>query len=316
MFITAAKLNYFRLVLMQKPFPDIRFDAVSTEPITLPVFSSNKIEAHMLRLDKIHPFVSGNKWFKLKNHLEEARNQSAAKLVTFGGAWSNHILATAAACHMAGIPCAGIIRGEESQKVSPVLNTAGSLGMELFFIPRHLYSAGTVPEALQSVNNYFVPAGGYGDAGAAGAGTILEYCENPGRFTHILCAVGTGTMMAGLQNAAGPLQKVTGISVMKNNTGLDKEVIALLKKKDDPVSIIHDYHFGGYAKFTGALIAFMNDWYLNTSIPLDFVYTGKLCFAAQDMTRKGFFPAGSRVLLIHSGGLSGNASLGNGTLIF
>ncbi|HKC36380.1 MAG TPA: hypothetical protein VKB95_09975, partial [Chitinophagaceae bacterium] len=128
--------------------------------------------------------------------------------------------------------------------------------------------------------------------------------------------VGTGTMMAGLIKAVSPLQKIIGISVLKNNFDLEGNVQALLPDESTECQIIHDYHFGGYAKHNDALIAFMNEFYKETNVPSDFVYTGKLFFAVSDLIKNNFFPAGSRLLVIHSGGLQGNASLRKGTLIY
>ncbi|MEI9911716.1 MAG: hypothetical protein WDO71_19920 [Bacteroidota bacterium] len=147
-----------------------------------------------------------------------------------------------------------------------------------------------------------------------GAAAILNYSGKD--FTHCCCAVGTGTMMAGLIQAVSPYQKVIGISVLKNNFELEENVRALTKNARKEGQIIHDYHFGGYAKHTPALIHFMNDFYRQTVIPSDFVYTGKLFYAVSDLVKNNFFPAGSRLLLIHSGGLQGNDSLKKGTLIY
>ena len=123
-------------------------------------------------------------------------------------------------------------------------------------------------------------------------------------------------MMAGLINAILPGQKVIGISVLKNNLEAEKQVQQLLNEEKKDWQIFHDYHFGGYAKYTEVLIRFMNEFFSNTNIPSDFVYTGKLFFAASDLIQHGFFPPGSNLLLIHSGGLQGNSSLGKGKLIY
>ena len=294
----------------------IDLNAIRTEPVRLTKAHNSRIGIYMLRLDKIHPLVSGNKWFKLRFYLEKAKSLQKKRIVTYGGAWSNHILATAAACRQEGFSCTGIIRGEQPEQHSPVLQQAASLGMEFHFITRTAYSAQELPATLVDPDNLLVPAGGYGKEGARGAASLLDYCEDLEHYTHICCACGTGTMLAGLTMAALPGQTVTGISVLKNHTGLAGEANRLLDDSSRQVHILHDYHFGGYARHTAALIQFMNQWYGMNGVPTDFVYTGKLCFAVEDLVHKGYFPDGSKILLVHSGGISGNASLKKGTLIF
>jgi 1-aminocyclopropane-1-carboxylate deaminase len=292
---------------MQLAFDNITIDAV-------PLFRKKGIELSVLRLDKIHPVISGNKWFKLQHYLKEAKEQDKKMIVTYGGAYSNHIAATAAICQMNTIAAAGIIRGEEPARLSPTLLQAKECGMQLHYVSREAYVEKTIPAALQSDENYFIDEGGYGEEGAEGAADILNYAKKD--FTHYCCAVGTGTMMAGLIKAISPAKKVIGVSVLKNNFELDQNVRSLVSEEQKGWQIIHDYHFGGYAKHKPVLFEFMNEFYRQTNIPSDFVYTGKLFYAISDLIQKGFFPAGSRLLLIHSGGLQGNTSLKKGTLIY
>lgn len=294
----------------------IDLTAITTDKLNIPLFSSKGIEADILRLDKIHPLVSGNKWFKLQYYLAEAKSNMQNRIVTFGGAWSNHIIATAAACRLNDLACTGIIRGEKPAVLSGVLEQAAGIGMELVFISREEYSAGTIPDQLNIPENYIIRQGGQGEAGVRGAATILNYAVKKNEYTHICCAVGTGTMLAGLCRAADSAQQLIGISVMKNNVQLDEDVKQMTGTTAAAFTINHDYHFGGYAKHQPLLFSFMNNWYNQTGVPTDFVYTGKLCYAIHDLIEKDFFPEGSRLLLIHSGGLTGNTSLKNGTLIF
>jgi len=288
------------------------FDNISIDPLT--VWSRKAVEASVLRLDKIHPVVSGNKWFKLRYYLKEAKELRCKKIITFGGAWSNHIVATAAACKMNDIPVAGIIRGEKPTSLSPTLKQAEGYGMELHFISRDDYGEKRIPLSLQSDENYLIPEGGFGQKGAAGAASILDGVI--GNYTHYCCAVGTGTMMAGLINTVSAGQQVIGTAVLKNNYALNENVRSLLSNQSKEWQIIHDYHFGGYAKHKPELLRFMNEFYEQSGIPSDFVYTGKLFYAVNDLITAGFFAQGSRLLLIHSGGLQGNSSLEKGTLIF
>lgn len=273
----------------------------------LPISVNPLIDVSMLRLDKIHPLISGNKWFKLRYYLEAAQAAGKKRIISFGGAYSNHLLATAAACRLSGLRSAGIVRGEQPQTLSPTLRDAIGLGMELFFVPRDGYREYKLPEQFQREEDFIIPEGGYGDAGARGAATLLEYAD-PG-FTHCCCAVGTGTMMAGLIRAAPPSARVVGISVMKNNRELERAIQNLLPGKQDNWELLHDYHFGGYARHRPDLLHFMEELYRKTGIRLDFVYTAKLVFGVNDLLQRGFFPVGSRILVIHSGGLQGNRSL-------
>ncbi|HEX5655279.1 MAG TPA: pyridoxal-phosphate dependent enzyme [Chitinophagaceae bacterium] len=287
---------------------------ITIDPVQLSILQGKKITLEVLRLDKIHPLVSGNKWFKLKYYLEQAR-QNNNTIVTFGGAWSNHIVATAAACRHYGLMCIGIIRGEESPTPTPALIQAKELGMQFIFSSRADYAHKKIPEEFKQKTYCIIPEGGYGILGVQGAATIAEHYTAAG-FSHICCAVGTGTMMAGLILAATNRQTILGISVLKNHFDLMDSIRHLTPGLQIQSSINHDYHFGGYARMNPELIAFMNEFFRLTGIPSDFVYTGKLFYAVNDLLKKDYFPDGSKILLVHSGGLQGNASLPGGTLIF
>lgn len=294
---------------------DIDFGKITIDKITLPLFLEKGVAVSVLRLDKIHPLISGNKWFKLRFYLADAKKQAKKTIVTFGGAWSNHILATAAACKLNSFACIGIIRGEVPTTLSPTLLLAKAAGMQLIFISREDYAEKKLPVALETNDYYFINEGGFGIDGAAGAATILDHCSKQS-YDIIGCACGTGTMVAGLINGALPVQQIIGISVLKNNLALNEQVQSLLLNERSNFQLIHDYHFGGYAKYKSELIDFMNMFYEHTGIPSDFVYTGKLFFALYQLVKSNSFQPGCRILLIHSGGLTGNNSLKKGMLIF
>jgi len=288
--------------------------------LSLPQLQQLCVQASVLRLDEVHPVVSGNKWYKLRLYLARAKDENKKALVTFGGAFSNHIVATAAASAQAGMQAAGIIRGEEAKTLSPTLHDARSFGMQLHFITREAYRNKIIPDAVfekfSPDEMVLVLEGGYGHEGMLGASSILSPIDATS-FTHILCAVGTGTTLAGLMKSALPHQQVTGISVLKNNFSLESAVRQLLPpEKHQSFTILHDFHFGGYAKYTPELIEKMNSWYRQAGIPSDFVYTGKLFAAFEQLCASSYFPPQSNVLLVHSGGLQGNRSLPPGTLIF
>lgn len=272
----------------------------------------------ILRTDLLHPVVSGNKWFKLKYHVQDALAKHFDTILTFGGCFSNHIVATAFACKQAGLKAIGIIRGEqESAGKSHTLQQAVSYGMQLHFVSREQFRD---KEAIKKEfkNIYHVNEGGYGILGAKGAGEMLTGIPDHHRYDHIVLATGTGATMAGIVEQALPYQKITGVSVMKNNRSLDSEMRALLSESSlhKNYAISHRYHFGGYARKSEELLLFMNEFYMETKVPTDFVYTAKACYALKEMIVQGDIPGGSQVLFIHTGGLQGNLSLPKSKLIF
>ncbi|TCJ17429.1 pyridoxal-phosphate dependent enzyme [Flaviaesturariibacter flavus] len=274
------------------------------------------LQVSVLRLDELDPVISGNKWFKLAPYLQAAKAESCRGIMTWGGPWSNHILATAAACREAGLAARGIIRGELPALLSPMLRDADALGMELLFISRSEYREKRLPPGTDTAGWLEVPEGGYGPGGRDGAAGIAA-TTSWNAFSHVLVAVGTGTTLAGLiQASEGSAVRCTGINVLKNAGAADAVRALLPERLHAAVDIRAGFEKGGYARHSPALIGFMNQWYRDTGIPSDFVYTGKLFRAADALVRQGAFPAGSRLLLVHSGGLQGNRSLPAGTLIF
>jgi 1-aminocyclopropane-1-carboxylate deaminase len=276
------------------------------------------LNINILRADVIDPVVSGNKWFKLQFYVKDAISAGKTTLATFGGAYSNHIVATSKYGASMGLKTVGFIRGEKPVTLSATLNDAIENGMKLHFVSREDFLD---PKKIMQENMHeswaWIPEGGYGIKGAEGAGTLLTI-KDTDSFDTIICAVGTGTMMAGIIKSAALHQKIIGISVLKNNVSIDAEIKTLLTPEESKKNfeIIHGYDFGGYAKHTPTLINFMNDCYTKMELPLDFVYTAKLVYAVQDLASKGKFEPPSKILLIHSGGLQGNRSFKKGTLLF
>ena len=288
-------------------------DLITIDPVIRPIFKQKDILVYVLRLDKCDPVVSGNKWFKLRFYLEEAIKSNKKTIVTYGGPWSNHLVATAAASKKMGLKSLGYVRGEKPALFSHTLNSALSLGMELQFLSRDAYATQRRKVELQTTN-YVIPEGGYGMLGAKGASTITDLF-NEEDFTHVLAAVGTGTMLAGIANA---LKNTTliGIPVLKGKEALEKEVSSLLTEVSCPWSMLEGFEWGGYAKHPAQLLEYMNLLYNSTKIPTDIVYTSKLFYAVEQLATNNFFKKGSRLLLIHSGGLQGNESLEKGALCF
>jgi len=289
--------------------PDLK--KITTDKIHAPFLENKNVQLDVLRLDKVHQVISGNKWFKLKYHLDNFNAGNYNGIITFGGTWSNHIVATACACYLQKIKCIGIIRGEKPPQLSTTLLVATNYEMKLKFISREKYNQKNSNEFLESIKkeipgHYIIPEGGAGEEGEKGAAEILQHA-NGKNYTHIACAVGTGTMCNGIRRAASSNQHILGIIVLK---GWKEE------NKIANAGLFLNYHFGGYAKYDQTLIDFMNDFFRLTNIPTDFVYTGKLAYALLDLVKKDHFPPASKILMIHSGGLQGNTSLQKGSLIF
>jgi 1-aminocyclopropane-1-carboxylate deaminase len=304
------------------------------QPINDELLYEKNVPIDILRLDRIHPVISGNKWFKLKYHIQEALHQNKKGILTFGGAWSNHLVATALACRQANLASIGIIRGEAPAELSATLQEVQEYGMQLQFISREAYSdeATITPALQQQYPEYFVvPQGGQSHLGVLGAAEILQLAPIES-YSHICCATGTGTMLAGLVHAALPHQQVIGICSLKMPDGENNTLNAFVKPYAAPAplpasprleggalkkyTIFYDYHFGGYARKTGELISFMNSIYQKHELPTDFVYTGKLLFGILHLVKNDHFQPGSSILMVHSGGLQGNRSLPDGTLTF
>lgn len=282
-----------------------------------PTWLPGTIQAAMLRLDLLHTAVSGNKWFKLQCNVAAAKAAGKTHLVTFGGAYSNHLAATAAACQLLGLQCTAVVRGEAAPALSHTLQLAQQQGMQLHFVTREQYREKEQRDwTTLFPDAYIIPEGGHNAAGAAGCEEILSLTDTSS-FTHIICAVGTGTTLAGLINSATITQQLKGYVVLKGAAGLQQEVEQLLQQRPLPRwELVHQHHGGGYAKVKPTLTSFMNSFYEETTIPLDVVYTGKLVQGFKADVEQGLYPAGSKVLLIHSGGLQGNLSLLPGILLY
>ena len=277
-----------------------------------PLLDQLKVEMEVMRLDQVHPKVSGNKFFKLKYNLAEALKQNHRQVLTFGGAYSNHIYATAAAANLVGLQSIGIIRGELLDSQNPTLRHAKAAGMILKGISRESYRDKTNPKFLDQLRQelgefYQIPEGGTNTLAIQGTTEILS--SNQFNFSHLATPIGTGGTFAGLANSILPQQELLGISALKGE-GIQEEMKQLLHtyriQSKGSLSIWTQYHHGGYAKWTSELIEFIHWFWESFGILLDPIYTGKMAFACWDLLQKKYFKPGSRILLIHTGGLQGN----------
>jgi 1-aminocyclopropane-1-carboxylate deaminase len=282
------------------------------------IISKYNVRLFILRADLNHHFVSGNKLFKLKYNIEEARKRNENTLLTFGGAFSNHIAATAAAGQESGFKTIGVIRGEREEKLNPTLQFATEQGMLLHYISREEYKQKHSPQFLDFLKSrfkdfYLIPEGGANVKGIEGCREIRNHFQIP--FDVIACPCGTGTTLSGIILSLKKNEKAFGFQVLKGEKYIRNEVKKWLSEfnntDENNWEIIEDYHFGGYAKRKAELIAFNENFEKENNIPLDFIYTGKMMFGIYDLIKKGFFKNGETIIAVHTGGLQGNKGFDN-----
>jgi 1-aminocyclopropane-1-carboxylate deaminase/D-cysteine desulfhydrase-like pyridoxal-dependent ACC family enzyme len=270
-----------------------------------PLLKKYGVNVFVMREDLAHPLTGGNKWRKLKYNLEKAKKENKTTLVTFGGAWSNHIAAAAFAGKESGFKTIGIIRGEKTEPLNSTLKKASGSGMELIFADRATYrdKEFTLNAALKNhdrKNYYIIPEGGSNYEGFKGC------CEITGEihfdFKYICCPCGTGTTLAGIASTLKEHQQAIGISVMKNNLSIEEKVKQFCIRDPD-FRIFHNYHCGGYAKSTPGLDDFVKRFIEINKIEIEPVYTGKMFFGIYDLIEKGFFLKDDVVVAVHTGGL-------------
>lgn len=283
------------------------------QEISIPFLKEQGIELVVKREDLIHPFVSGNKFRKLKYNISEALQLQKDTILTFGGAFSNHIAAVSFAGKEAGLKTIGVIRGEElgenldkTLSQNTTLHEAAKNGMQFYFVDRETYRNKTNQDFIELLKSqfgdfYLVPEGGTNQLAVKGCEEILSNEDE--EFDYICSAIGTGGTISGLINASKAHQKVIGFPALKGDF-LTKEIAQYVGVKDN-WELNSNYHFGGYAKYNADLISFINWFYQETQIPLDPIYTGKMLFGIVDLIKKNYFSAGSKILAIHTGGIQG-----------
>lgn len=269
------------------------------------------LQLFIKREDLLHPHISGNKWRKLKYNIIEAQKQRHDTLLTFGGAFSNHIYATAAAGREFGLHTIGIIRGEAHLPLNPTLQFATEQGMQLHYVSRADYRQKNHPEFIEQLHKkygkfYLLPEGGTNVLAVKGC---TEMVNNLPHSDYICCSCGTGGTLAGILSGLQGKSQVIGFSALKEGDFLKTEVDQLTKAYDGRVhqnyQIISDLHFGGYAKATQALVDFINAFKREHHIQLDPVYTGKMLYGIFSLAKQGFFAKNSTILAIHTGGVQG-----------
>lgn len=285
---------------------------VIIQPLNTGWYGQKVAALDMLRLDLVHPIVSGNKWYKLRLNMKHVIDSGFKTIVTFGGGYSNHLIATAVTAKMFGIPCAGIVRGKYDV-LTPTLEGCKTAGMELIFVSQEDYNNKHEPEWVSNLAAHFdelfiIPEGGANEWGRAGAGLIERFINDS--YTHILLSVGTGTTLVGLRNKLDSRQQVLGFVPMKQGAHVGDYIAGHLQAdKNRNWRLFDEWHFGGFGKWNKELLMFMNSFYTVNNIPLDMVYTSKMIYGLQQMLIADYFEKDDRVLCIHTGGLQGNISV-------
>lgn len=266
-------------------------------------------EVDLLRLDLLHPVISGNKWFKLKYNIEDALNKNYSTVLTFGGAYSNHLIATSAAAKELRLKSIGIVRGHHAKEnYTATLQECAAMGMQLHFVSREEYKLKNDEQGLQQLaqrfpDAYIIPEGGNNKLGMKGAEEIAGYI--PEDITYVAVSVGSGTTFTGLRDALPEKVRLLGFVPMKNG----KYLADGIKSGKGNRELIDDYHFGGFGKWNDELLHFMNEFYRQYQVTLDVIYTGKMMYGLQQLLQQNYFPADAKILCIHTGGLQGNTSV-------
>lgn len=285
--------------MFQLPSPLQKIETALTQQLHINLF--------IKRDDLIHPEIPGNKWRKLKYNIEQAKLENKDTLLTFGGAYSNHITATAAAGKYLGLKTIGIIRGEEHTPLNKSLQFAKDGGMKLIYADREMYKDKDKclgSWLLDPDSTFILPEGGANELALKGCAEIVNELEID--FDYICSACGTGTTIAGIASNLKPHQQAIGFVVLKHDK-LQQEIIEKFPNLKSEISILNS-HFGGYAKTTPELIQFIKDFYNQHQILLDYVYTGKLMFGIFDLMAKNYFRENSTIIAVHTGGVT-NASV-------
>lgn len=290
----------------------LKYNKTALTELKSQVFEQNGIRFLIKREDQNHPFVSGNKWWKLKYNLEEAIKTNQNTILTFGGAYSNHIYALAAAAHELGLRSIGIIRGAATLPLNETLKFALAHGMELHYVSRDIYRKKTSQPFLDELRNefgnfYLLPEGGTNELAVRGCAELARHLNQETPVSYLCLPVGTGGTIAGMIEGFDRSKKIIGFPVLKGAAFLEAEIKRFTTKRN--WELLYDYHAGGYAKTNSALIKFMSEFEENYKIPLDPIYTGKMMWGVFDLLQKGYFSPGSTVLALHTGGLQGRPGL-------
>lgn len=284
------------------------------EEVHLPLLKTHGVRFSVKREDTLHTEISGNKWHKLKYNIDEMKRQGFDLAASFGGPFSNHLHALSFAGKELGFKTIGFVRGEVQQPLNPTLQDATNWGMQLIPVSREVYRQKNKLELIEKLIApfspcYVIPEGGANKLAVKGCSELAEIISQQALDIDVICApCGTGATLAGLVSGAS-VKKILGFSALKNNHDLEGDINALLTEcgtsEKQNWQLIHDYHFGGFAKITSELVVFMDEWLEQTGITLDPIYTAKMFYGICDMIKKGCFKKGEHIVALHTGGLQG-----------
>lgn len=289
---------------------------VDLEEVKFPGISTSDFKIFVLRIDKLHREISGNKWFKLKYNLIEAEKLNHKTLLTFGGAYSNHIYAVASAGKEFGFDTIGIIRGEEYFPLNPTLQFAVDCGMKLFYLNRAEYKnrndkAFQEKLKIKFDNPYMIPEGGTNQLALMGTEEIVNHIKT--NFDYICTACGTGGTIAGIISSLKGEKKILGFPALKGGEFLENDIRELVTERSSQSynnwKLITDYHFGGYAKIDISLINFINEFESINNFKLDYIYTSKMFYGIKELLKREYFSKGIKIVLLHTGGIQGNKGM-------
>lgn len=288
-----------------------------------PLFQKHNIRVSIKRDDLIHPIISGNKWRKLKGNIAQAKELGKKGIISFGGAYSNHIHALAYACFKENLQAVGIIRGESHYQNNYTLKWAAHWKMQLRFVDRKTYKRRYDSEYLQTIEDQYknylvVPEGGSNTLALLGVADVITELKQQSEYNTLMLPVGSGGTIAGLIAADNTSHNIIGVTVLKQGEYLTKEIIQLLPEQTKHYQnwqLLHQYHCGGYAKFSKEDCQKINQFSAIVDVPFEPVYSGKMVLALLDLVEQGFFPSGHKIMLVHTGGLQGLGGLAERGLI-
>ncbi len=294
----------------------------TAQPIDYPPLQQSGVQLYLKREDLLHPTISGNKLYKLHGHLQVAQQRQCQVLVSFGGYYSNHLHALAATAQALGLTSVGVVRGHQPAQLSPTLEDCRRLGMQLVFVSRRDYQRKNDPDWLAALlpkhvnvlpsQVYVIPAGGEGSAGVAGCRALVDAIDEfPGLSNTTVCVpCGTGTTLAGMLRESRSGETYLGFSALKlgSRRAAYKDDVRRLSEAATIAArwdIVDEFHCGGFGRSNAELLSFMQQFETTTGVPLDPVYTGKMLLGITALAQRGYWPAGHRVIAIHTGGLQG-----------
>lgn len=292
------------------------------QTINHPLFNEKKLTVSIKRDDLIHPIISGNKWRKLKQNLQHAKQQNYRGILSFGGAFSNHIHALAYACQQQELQCLAVIRGEPHYQTNYTLSWAKHWGMQLTFVDRQTYRQRQSDDYLKRLQQQYpdyliVPEGGSNHLALAGAGEIITELKQQIDYQHLILPVGSGGTIAGIIQADNNQHNILGIAVLKQANYLNQEIQQLLGKQSITKNwqLLEQFHDGGYGKFSAQSVQTIQSFYQQTKIPFEPIYSGKMLVALLKLAEQNYFSPGEHIVMLHTGGLQGLGGLAERGLI-